>query len=93
MDEPPTVWADSRGQAIAIGKGLLGLCGFGVLFAFASAIWSPLYSAGSDEVTNSTAQQGLDYTDQLFNALPFLFLMVAVIGVIAISVYQSQGGR
>jgi hypothetical protein len=89
----PKLRADSRGQAIAIGEALLGLCGFGIIFGFAYVIWNPLYAAGSDEVTNSTAQEGLDYTQQLFEALPFLFLMIAVIGVIALSVYQSQGGR
>lgn len=87
-----TLRSDSRGQAIAIGKALLALCGFGVIFGFAYRVWSPLYAASSNEVTNSTAQEGLDYTAQLFEALPWLFVMIAVIGVIALSVYQSQGG-
>lgn len=87
---PPRM--DARGQALVIGRGLGILFFAGIIYTVYDAAMTPLMEFGSNNVTNTTASQGLTWTGQIWTHLPVVFVFVSALGVITFSVYASRGG-
>lgn len=84
--------ADTRGQAITIGRGLAGLFMAGVLWALAKPAFDKMRAAGDTHITNSTAATGQTYLGWMFDYYPPIVLGITILGVIAMAVYQRRGG-
>lgn len=82
---------DTRAQSIEIAWGFAVLTGIGLIYAMAMMFYTEMKTEYDDVVVNKTAQQGLDYTGQFFDNFLIIAGIVVVIGVIALSVYQTRG--
>lgn len=80
-----------RAQSTAIGFAILSLIVGAIVIMTFTDPTNTLHSFASNETTNQTAQTGLDYSLQVFNALPFIFASVVGVGLIVRAIY-SRGG-
>jgi len=78
----------AAGFAKAVGGGALAA----LLYAIAQQPFQRLDAAGAEHVSNQTARQGMAWTGEAFTQFPLIVGAVIVLGVIALSAFQRQGG-
>lgn len=88
--QPPPVLRRA-GQAMSIGRSLMTIFGFAIVYALASAPFERMETAFFERTTHPEATTGLEYTTQMFGNFLFLVVGVCAIGTIAVAVYQRRG--
>lgn len=80
------------GISLQVGAALATISGVAVFWLFALEIYNPMKAKSDEIVTNTTAQQAIDWNGILMDNYLILALAIIVAGTIAASVYQRQGG-
>lgn len=80
------------GQAVEIGSAVASIIGVAVLWLLFKEAWDPLKAEADTQVTNATAQTATDWIGLGFGNFLVITLGITVLGVIAFSVFQQQGG-
>lgn len=86
-------WA-RHGQAVGIMRFFAGLGAGAVLIGGYHTVFSELHSIASAEATGyPEIETGLTWTSQAWDALPWIFVLLSVFGLVALSVYQRRAVR
>jgi len=84
---------DTRGQAIGIVRLFAGLIVGAVIYWVVDLATDPVLSRAANASANGTSNQGTAYLQEGVDFLPLFFLILGFFGLIALAVFQRQGGR
>lgn len=78
------------GQSVGLGLFLIALIVGAIVYGLLAAPVDDIHTEASEHVTNGTAQEGLDNSLKVFNALPFIFAGVASLGLLTYAIYSGR---
>lgn len=80
------------GISLQIGAALGTVAAIGVFWLLALEVYDPLKTKSDEIVTNTTAQTAIDWNGIAMDNFLILGLAIVVLGTVAASVFQRQGG-
>lgn len=81
---------DTRAQSVGIARFLISLLGAGILAWIVSRIATPILDGTMEASSNPTANQATQWFQIGVDNLFLAFLVIAVFGLIALSVFQRE---
>jgi len=79
------------GQSIAIGYSLLIMLFMALVIGLVQPYMQRMNDARNEHLTDTTATQGMDWTFQIWQNLPFVVVAVLVLGTIVVAVFRRRG--
>jgi hypothetical protein len=79
-----------RGQAVGIALFLAALILVGILLSTLYAPFEEVRNRAENATSNQSVQTGIDRVDTLWDAIPFLSLLIGIVGAVVLAVYQRR---
>lgn len=79
-----------NGQAVAIAGFFASLIVGALLFLMFKPVINPILVEADERATNETVQQGNVWLGDILANIPFVFVGIGVVGLIALAVFRSR---
>jgi len=86
----PDDW-HAAGQSLAIGHSLLVMVFLALLIGLVQPYMTRMNAARNEHLSNEASTQGMDWTWQIWQNLPFVVIGVLVLGTIVVAVFRRRG--
>jgi len=86
----PTLWNDTRGQSIGFIRLFLSLIAGAAVVWIVMEVANPVLAGTRNATNNAKANEATEWFQMAVDYMPLAFLLIALFGIIALSIFQRE---